>query len=379
MMQTSARTRRVWIKKLQLPLLFALIFAAPLYSGSILMGSNYSYAFALSIFAFSFPIFMAQSASATPLNLENWRAIEILLLIVLSTTVFTYYGLGVGLTDRASSRDGITNINNSGSFLVTLIANSNFLVSGVAAYLIQKGLDTRKRKYLYLGVLIAAAMLTISGTRFLFLLAMAPLFYTLFFDRRYLRKLLFFVLIVVASSFVAIARAGFNINVATLVFYDLPSTASALAVQSSVPSFWNIGYFFIGNIVVLIPRAVFPGKPVDPTVVEFTISNLSADAFESGATFLPGFIGSAWLYGAWTGVAIFSLFLGYLFVKSFPNDRLSRSTERTLKALLFIGLILQFRNISIFYLLPFFFMTVGVGSTAALLSFLPNKRASRWI
>lgn len=374
----ASKNRKLSAERLQLLFLFVLIFTAPLYSGFARMGSNYSYVLALSIIAFSVPIVKARSPPATPLDLENWRAFEILILIVLSTIIFTYYGLGVGLVDRASDRVGTTNINYSGSLIVTLIANSNFLISGIAAYLIQKGLDTRKRRQLYLGVLLAAAMLTMTGTRFLFLLATAPLLYTLFFDKRYFRKLVFLVLVVAASSLVAIARSGFNINVATLVYFDLPSTASSLAVQSSVPSFWDISHFFTGNIVVLIPRAIFPDKPVDPTVVDFTISHLSADAFNSGATFLPGFIGSAWLYGGWMGVAIFSFLLGYLLLKSFPNDRRPSSTQRTLKALLFIGLILQFRNISIFYLLPYFFMAFSLGLMAATHPLLPKKKKQAW-
>lgn len=373
MAHRTNKKKKLWVERLQLLFFYALIFAAPLYFGFTPMGSDYSYAFAVSMLAFSLPIVLAKAAPTTPLDLGNRRAFEIIILIALSTVVLTYYGFGEGLTDRSSVRKGTTNINMGNSFLVTLIANSNFLFSGIAAYQIQKGLDTRKRKHLYLGVLLAVAMLTMTGTRFLFMLAMAPLFYSFFFDSHYFRKLQFLVLTVVASSFVAIARSGFNINVATLIFYDLPSTASALAVQSSVPSFWNIGYFFIGNIVVLIPRAIFPGKPVDPTVVNFTIAFLGTNAFDAAATYLPGFIGSAWLYGAWIAVAIFSFLLGYLFLKAFPDDRRSSTTQRTLKALLFVGLILQFRNISIFYLLPYFFMAVGLRSTAALRSLFPKK------
>lgn len=375
-MRKNVRKKRFQIERLQLLFLFALIFAAPLYSGFMSMGSDYSYAFAVSMLAFSLPIIMARSAPATTPIIENWRAFEIILLIALSTMALTYYGVGTGLTDRSSTREGVTNINLSGSFLVTLVANSNFLVSGMVAYLIQKGLDTRKRKHLYLGVFLAVAMLTMTGTRFLFLLATAPLFHAFFFDNRYLRKLLFFVLVVAASSFVAIARSGFNVNVASLIFFDLPSTASALAVQSSVPSFWNIGNFLIGNIVVLIPRAIFPGKPVDPSVVDFTISHLGIDAFDAGVTYLPGFIGSAWLYGAWFSVAIFSLLLGSLFFKSFPNDQRTSSTQRTLNALLFIGLILQFRNISIFYLLPYVYMAIGLKITPVIRSLLPKNKSS---
>ena len=373
MAHRTSKKKKLWGEQFQLIFLYALIFAAPLYSGFVPLGSDYFYAFAVSMLAFSLPVILARSAPTIPLDLEHRRAFEIIILIAFSTMVLTYYGFGGGLTDRSSIREGTTNINMSNSFLVTLIANSNFLLSGIAAYLIQKGLDNQKRKHLYLGVFLAVAMLNMTGTRFLFLLATAPLFYSFFFDSHYFRKLLFFVLLVAASSFVAITRSGFNINVATLVFYDLPSTASALAVQSSEPSFWSIGYFFIGNIVVLIPRAIFPGKPVDPTSVDFTIAVLGTNAFDAGATYLPGFVGSAWLYGAWIAVAIFSFLLGYLLLKAFPNDRRSSTTQRTLKALLFIGLILQFRNISIFYLLPYFYMAVGLRSTAALRSLFPKK------
>jgi hypothetical protein len=374
MMRKYARKKRFWVERLQLVCFFALVFAAPLYFGFAPVGGDYFYVFALSMVAFSLPIVLGDTPRATVPNLENRHAIELLFLVALVTMVFTYSGIGMGLSDRASIRAGTTNTNMSGSFLITLISNSNFLVSGIAAHQIQKGLDARRRKNLYLGIILAVAMLTTTGTRFLFLLSTAPLFYSFFFDSRYLRKLLLFVLTVLASSFAAIARSGFNINAATLIFFDLPSTASALAVEGPAPSFLNIGYFFVGNIVVLIPRALFPGKPVDPTVVDLTISQLGNDAFDTGATYLPGFIGSAWLYGAWIVVAIFSFLLGYLFLKSFPNDSRSSTTQRTLKALLFIGLILQFRNISIFYLLPYLFMAIGLRGTAAMRSFLPMKR-----
>lgn len=374
MMRKRARKKPYRIERFQLLSFFALIFAAPLYAGFTSTGSDYSYAFALSMLALSLPLMMVHSAPAASLHIENRRAFEIILLIGLSIMALTYYGIGQGLSDRSAVRAGTTNINLNGSLLTTLLANSNFLVSGIAAYQIQKGLDTGRRSNLYIGIFLAAAMLAMTGTRFLFMLSTAPLFYSFFFDSSYMRKALLFVLVAAASSFVAIARSGFNIDVASLVFFDLPSTASMFAVQDSAPSVGDIGNFFIGNIVVLIPRWIFPAKPVDPSVVEFTISHLGAAAFDAGVTYLPGFIGSAWLYGGWFGVLIFSSLLGYLFVKSFPNDRRASYTQRTLKALLFIGLILQFRNISIFYLLPYLYTAIGLRSTAAIRSLLLKKQ-----
>ena len=362
------------VAKLQLPFLFFLIFAAPIYSGFTRFDSNYSLALVLATLCFSLPFTLAKLTGSRHIETNNRDIFEVLMIIAISWVVIGYLDFDQGVTDRATVREGVTNVNTNLSFFGTLIANLNFLTCGISAYLIQSGLEARRRVRLYSGIFLAMVTLGATGTRFLFLLAMAPIFYALFFDGYYLRKLLLFLALLVASSFVAISRSGFIIDYTTLLFFDLPSTASAMAVQNSSGSLLNIGNFFIGNILVLIPRIIFPDKPVDPTVIDFTVSVLGAGAFNAGATFLPGFIGSAWLYGGWLGVILFPLTLGLLFLKTFPADRHSSTALRTLTSLLFVGLILQFRNISVFYLLPYMFTAAGLGGMAVLKSVLPSKR-----
>ncbi len=376
------RRQALNIERIQLLLLFGAVFSAPLFLGMATTADKYFYVYLLALLGFALPLLLRRSSFSRPTIISNLRAIEVSAIMLIFALMFISQGYGEGLIDRASSRSDATNVNLGGSWLATFLANINFLICGIAAYFLQKGIESERRGALYFGVFLAVFLLSTSGTRFLFLLAGAPLFYSFFFDNRHVRKLIIFFVLIAASSYIAVLRSGFSTSSAALIFFDLPSTASAMAVRRFDPPLSEIGNFFIGNIVVLIPRSIFPNKPLDPTVVNFSIEQLGVDAFDSGATYLPGFIGSAWLYGGWLSVFVFSIGLGYLFIRCFPNNRRFTVAGRAFASLTFIGLLLQFRNISVFYFLPALYLLITSTASSTIARFVrtflhrkPRRRA----
>ncbi len=334
---------------------YAVVFALPLFT--LPWSGDYFLVFTVSSIVVLVTLFVTpvrnSARSAGELSLS--RLIGFGLIVGISLLLINALGFDAGITDRESVRGITENTNTRADLAVTIALNANFLGSALIACLLQIALSKRSIALASLALVLASTQLAFFGTRFLFLLSVSPVFYSVFFSRSVLSKLILASSAVAFSSYIAIARATGNLNLSALLYYDVPSTASYFAVVENQPRFENFMNFFYGNFLVLIPRFFFPDKPVDPTVIDFTAQTLGAAAVERGASYLPGFIGSSWLYGGFFSVIILSALLAFLFAFSIPRGGDS-ILMRTARVLILVGVVLQFRNVSVMYFLPAFFV-----------------------
>jgi hypothetical protein len=279
-------------------------------------------------------------------------------------------GLGEGVTDRSFLRKDATNFNFS--FFSTLSTNFVFLQISITAALLAWARRNRSRVTLVLALGLASLILATSGTRYFFLLAISPLIYGVILRSKIIVKAYAAIMLIGFSVYIALRRSVTDLGSDALLFYDLPSSASYILVNSHQPQLSDIWYFFVGNVLVLIPRSIFSDKPIDEATINFVIATLGDSAFESGSTYLPGFLGSAWLYGGIFGVVIFSLILGHLFVLALTYNVKSWQSE-AIASLMLVGTLLQFRNISIFYFLPLLYLSVLLKIWSILIRSLRTK------
>lgn len=344
-------------------LLFIMIFAAPL----IFLGWSTAYALVLSLSVMTIALaFGIQSRRCTQSQVTRASFVEINLLgLVISACLSALYALGMadGITDRTLARSELTNINSS--VPDTIRTNISYLQVAATAALIAWSRRQRRLTPLVIGVSFACYLLSSSGTRFLFLLAISPLIYSVLLRSRTGVKVYTLAILLLFSVYIARLRSTTLLSGEALLYFDLPSTASYMAISQFSPEITNIWYFFVGNVIVLIPRALFPGKPNDEITFEFIVSVIGSEAFDGGATYLPGFLGSAWLYGGFLGVLLLSLALGLVLARAISYSVCDWQTEAK-ASLLLVGAILQFRNISVFYLLPFFYLAAALKIWSAL-------------
>ncbi len=338
---------------------FVLVFALPLFT--MPWSGEYFLAFTVSSLVIIGTLFLTpvHNAASVTGELPLSRLIGFGFVVGASLFLINLIGLDAGIQDRESVRGITENTNTRADLAVTIALNANFLGSALIACLLQFALSKRSFVLAAVALVFASTQLAFFGTRFLFLLSVSPIFYSVFFSRSVLTKLVLALSAIAFSSYIAIARATGNLNLSALLYYDVPSTASYFAVVENQPRFENFTNFFYGNFLVLIPRYLFPDKPVDPTVIDFTAQTLGAAAVERGASYLPGFIGSSWLYGGYFSVVILSALLAFLFAFSIPRSADS-ILMRTARILVLVGVVLQFRNVSVMYFLPAFFVLIAL-------------------
>ena len=337
-------------EKFAVLLLYSAVFLMPLF----LFEFSYRYLVVMAISIVFFAVglfFVKRSYSISVVHMSYMNMVEYAAIALLSMLLLLQFGFAEGVTNRASVRGAVSNFNLENSMTVTFSSNVPLLISAMLALLASVGLSRNSRVLVYVSIASACVMLGLTGTRYLFALSISPVIYSIFVSRGFVKVVIASSAFLVFLAYVAITRSSGSLTAERLLIYDLPSAASLRAVERISPEFTDIVYFFVGNIIVLIPRAIYPDKPIDPTVVEFSISYLGNFAFKTGATYLPGFVGSSWLYGGLMGVVMFSALFGYLFGKIFPRSG-DTVWDSCIRSLLFVGLLLQFRNISIVYLLP---------------------------
>ncbi len=335
--------------------LYFLIFIVPLF----LYGWNSVYALAFTVsFCAMLLAFMILSHGESRSNIASIGFMELCIVVLafaVCISILSLLGFADGINDRTLARGEKSNFN--ASALQMFNANLAFLSVAILAALLAWARRSGKRLMFFVGIFFCSYVLASSGTRFLFLLAISPLVYAILLKSKNTVKIFSVFLLLIFSAYIAFRRSTAALNFQAILFFDLPSTASYIAISKSEPSVGDIWYFFVGNILVLIPRSIFSNKPTDDAIIDFTVSVIGQDAFNYGSTYLPGFLGSSWLYGGLVGLLCLSLLLGWL-VSSAVNYRVDDWKSETKAALLLVGVILQFRNVSVFYFLPFIYISL---------------------
>ena len=256
----------------------------------------------------------------------------------------------IGLSDRSSLREEASNYSTT-SFLF-ILTQLEYVLIAITASLISKGIIKYNNKLFFLGQFLAILILLKTGTRWIFLLALSPFLVFLYIVLKPLTKLFGIILFVCGIASLSILRSSTNISLASSLWWDIPSFQSANIINTMNRDFFSIIDFFNGNLFILIPRFIWTNKPIDNSITEYMIS-IIGDRFYDGATILPGFIGSTYLYGGWFGIIIFSLLFRYIMFKLIKwNINILPHQNLTIISLSLMGLMLQLRGISVFYFMP---------------------------
>jgi len=282
-------------------------------------------------------------------------ALELGAVFIVVTILFVFLAtlLGYsGLTARDLTRADVGNFSETATTFIN--AQIGYLRIAVAALFINYGLVKRSRIAFIIGVGVAAYILASTGTRWNWLLCLAPLILYGLIKLSW-RKVAFISLVFVFMLLLISARrgSGENLSLVSAALWDIPSFQSIWVINNIESDVANVIYFLYGQVLVLIPRVLWPEKPLDEATVSYMIA-LIGDRFYEGATILPGFLGSAWLYGGYTGVLIFTLVVAFLVlaVQKTINKQDLRKPEYGLIGLVFLGTVLQVRGISVFYYIP---------------------------
>ena len=273
--------------------------------------------------------------------------------LILAYVLTKYYGFE-GLVSRGSVRDGVINFNYSKSaFFMTQL---DYFLIALSSVFLQKWLKTSKNLLLFFSTVISIYLLVRTGTRWYWLLSVSPMLVYVLLNLKFMSKII--VTLIFGFCLVWLGGNRNDVEVQSVqdtLTWDLPSYQSEKIVKNLDSDISGFLDFYNGQIIVLIPRFIWPSKPLDVKTTAYMEDEIG-EAFGLGGTILPGFIGSAWLYGGFFGI----IFFGAIYFN------LLRATERLiLKNIngekmiylgsLYIGLILQLRGISIFYLIPAFY------------------------
>lgn len=263
-----------------------------------------------------------------------------------------------GIANRAEVFADASNFNvDAGGFVsaqVGLVA-----IAGAAA-LTAYAVATGKIMFATAGSLVMFSEFLGSGTRWHLLLCSAPLLTAVAMYTPIWVRMIAGVAALGGLLNIALLRsAGSLDSLASALYWDVPSFQSYRAIMDYPGDILNGMNFIYGQVVVLVPRFVWPEKPVDWVVTDFIVDQIG-DAYFRGATILPGLLGSAWLYGGYVGVVVL-VFAVSMWMRG-AVATLSRPgwTNLWTGSMLYVGLFLQLRNISVFYLMPYMYASASV-------------------
>jgi hypothetical protein len=156
--------------------------------------------------------------------------------------------------------------------------------------------------------------------------------------------------------FAVLRSSGSRLEIYSALYWDLPSIQSFNIVTNYDYKITGFIDFINGNILVLIPRIVWPGKPADQ-ILESYMRNEIGSRYDHGATILPGMLGSLYLYGG----ALFLIVFLYIFKRILSHyerqfHKGSSVYSTAVSSAFIIGLFLQLRGLSVFYLMPALFI-----------------------
>ncbi len=256
------------------------------------------------------------------------------------------------ILNRATNREGVLNYNTSffdfiGSFLSYFIIFFN-------SFNFSKYLFSQNRFNLLAAAIGSSLLFFLTGTRWLFILSLSPIIIYVLMITKIRNVIIFVPILFVFSLFIAIIRSGSaELTLFSAFYWDVPSFQSYYIVEK-YPSEIIKGFqsFVNGNILILIPRFLWHHKPEDFAIVDYMRKELGT-RYDEGATVLPGLIGSFHLYGG----ILFTLLilLPIRMLLSWLNKALMETGSYRLfsfASVIVIGIILQFRGISIAYFLP---------------------------
>ena len=310
--------------------------------------------FMLVVFAIVF-VFIADIKTEL-IGINKRNSISYLLIFVLAILSAYFFSLLLGfkgLTNRDEVRSETSNFTgNSFDFIFNQLSSILVAISSyVLSYSIWKG----RLSYMFGSLAIVFLIFFYNGTRWNLLLGISPLLiYVLIISR--LRTLIFISTVsVLVMLFISQTRGTNKIELASAIMWDIPSFQSKKIINH-YDGDGRIIDFINGNFIVLVPRILWENKPRDETTEKYMISEIG-DRYFYGATVLPGFLGSAYLYGGVGGVMYFTsafcLLFGYFLYR---NSKINGPLTFAELGLFYIGFVLQIRGISIFYLMPFFFL-----------------------
>lgn len=341
------------LKKLFI-IIFIIIFLVPIFAFSV--NTTYLLAFLLS------SVCALSQIKDHNTNVNNTSFTPNLRIIIITSLSFALiYSISdtTALENRSQVREGI--LNYSFTFNSFLKTQMNLIFISISALLLSDFLFSRRTWTGALGAMLSSYLLISTGTRWYFLLSAAPVL--AFFAARFS----FPIKLTAAATFsaamisIAIARsAGTLSGMRDALIWDIPSLQSYRTITLYDGNLRGLDDFFYGNFLVLIPRFLWPTKPDDAVSQNFMLDTIG-NAYFNGATVLPGFLGSSWLYGGYLGVAIFSIGLFWLFGKAEKRVlEANNGSKLALASLLLVGLALQVRNISIQYLVPALYLLIIV-------------------
>lgn len=298
----------------------------------------------------------------TTLSQDGHFVLTVGLVFIIATVVgaYSFTALGFqGLVSRDLLREDVLNYNfESDSFLEAQIGYLSIIF---VALIFGYALKTENIKLLLFATVFSTYILTSTGTRWHWILAISPVATFLIVNLKYYISIFLMVFSFVPMLYISANRSsGGEMDIDEVAKWDIPTFQSYSIVERIQSDFANITDFFNGQILILIPRFIWQDKPADKTITNYMIGEIG-DAFNSGATILPGFIGSSWLYGGVVGIIFFSAVLFFFLSKTqnyYFESRID-NLDYTGLGLSFCGLILQNRGISVFYIIPFVYYYVG--------------------
>jgi hypothetical protein len=270
--------------------------------------------------------------------------------------------LASALTGGLSNRSELAFTNINDSFNSTLGSLTGYLLPAAGAIALAEGIVRRNARWLVWGAIAAGLALGSSGTRWYLLLALSP---ALVVALKHFSG--WKVLSIAAVCYAALIGVGtirngqeFSFETASkTAVFDMPLVESAYAIED-VGQLENGGAAFVsGFLLYLVPRS-WIDKGVDESIWRFNFARANIDIRFDQGNVLPGLIGSLYMYGGEIAVilgavaiAAFSIVVCRLVSRAGPY-------ALALYSLYLGGLLLQFRNLSMGYWVPFLIAVLAV-------------------
>lgn len=270
--------------------------------------------------------------------------------------------IGSALTGGLSNRSELVFTNINDSFGGTLGSLTGYLLPAAGAIALAEGIMRRSARWMFWGAVAAGLALGSSGTRWYLLLALSP---ALVVALKHFSG--WKVLAVAAVCYAALIGVGtvrngqeFSLETASkTAVLDMPLVESAYAIED-VGQLEDGGAAFVsGFLLYLAPRA-WIDKGVDETIWRFNFARANIDIRFDQGNVLPGLIGSLYMYGG-----EFAIIMGAIAIAacSIVVCRLVSGAgphALALYSLYLGGLLLQFRNLSMGYWVPFLIAALAV-------------------
>jgi hypothetical protein len=265
-------------------------------------------------------------------------------------------------TGGLSNRSELVFTNFNDSFQDTLSSLTGYILPAIGAIALAEGIARRSSVWLLAAAVAAGLAFGSTGTRWYLLLAVSPALVVA------LKQLSGSKVIAVAAvCYLAMVGVGTIRNGQEFSFesagktalLDMPLVESAYAIERVGELEDGASAFVSGFALYLAPRALVD-KGVDESIWRFNYARSSRDIRYDQGNVLPGLIGSLYMYGGEIAIVLGAIAIAACSIAVCRFINYTGRYALPLYSLYLGGLLLQFRNLSMGYWVPFLIAAIAV-------------------